>query len=114
MAALSSTNGTGQGAFTITEITLGSSDTITYDATKKQFLHLRNPTGSTVTPVIDGDGSTTASIDGIGSVDLTGGYPIAIPAGATKGVVLSTVRNFCLGVVAIKSGTGVVASLTNL
>lgn len=116
MAALTSTTGAGVvGVFTVTELTLGSSDTITYNASYKQLLIVRNPTGGAISPIIDGADGMSVVVDGIGSVSVGSGYAMgSIAAGACKAVVLQTVREFCRGVVTVTGASGGVASLVNL
>lgn len=111
MAAIASIAVSKTGPFTSTGTTLGSDDTITYDAKKKQLLVLTNPTGSTVTPTIDGAAGTSVIAPGVGSVSVSGGLAIAVPAGQSRAVVLSVISAYCQGVVHITGGTGVVAQL---
>ena len=113
MATIVATNIKSSGVITVTETTLdGTLDTFTYKDTVVQTLIFNNPTASPITPVIDGAGSTTVSVDGIGSVDVSGGYSLgAIAAGATKAINTKSIREFLAGTIAINSGTGLVATL---
>lgn len=113
MAAL--TNSTAvAGAFTPTENTLTSSDTLTFDQTKKQLLLLRNPTGGSLTATIDGDGGTTVAVDGLGAVSVASGLGIAVPAGETRAVVLSSIRHYLSGTVTVTGASGMKAIIINL
>lgn len=114
MAAIASINGTQKGAFAAALTTLSASDTITYRASQKQLLVLRNPTGGSLTLTIDGDGGTTVSVDGIGSVSVASGYQIAVPAGESRAVVLSTIRHYLKGTVTLSGAAGLVAQLFDL
>lgn len=114
MAAITPTTATGVGAFSVTEVTLTSSDTLTFNTSQKQLLVLRNDTAGSLTATIDGDGGTTVSVDGLGAVSVASGLAIAVPAGEKKAVVLNTIRHYLQGVVAVTGGTGLKAQLFNL
>jgi hypothetical protein len=111
MAAIASIAVSKTAPFTATGTTLGSDDTITFSPSKRQLLVLTNPTGSTVTATIDGDGGTTVNAPGIGPVTVSGGLAIPVAAGVSKAVVLSAISAYCKGVVHITGGTGIVAQL---
>lgn len=114
MATVTSTSMTGTGQRTVTEVTLdGSSDTFSYSSGSRQILILRNPTGSPISPVIDGDGASAAlPVSGVGTIDLTSGYAVgSIAAGAVKAIPLDTIKNYLSGTIAINSGSGLVAVL---
>lgn len=114
MAAIASINAKQVGAFVAALSTLTSDDTITFDAKKKQLLVLRNPTGSTVTVTVDGAAGTTVNAPGLGAVSVSGGYAIALTAGQSKAVVLSTISAYCQGVVHLTGGADVIAQLFDL
>lgn len=114
MAAITPTNGAQVGAFSVTETTLTSSDTLTFAPAQKQLLVLRNDTGGSLTATIDGDAGTTVAVDGLGSVSVASGLAIAVPAGQIRAVVLSTIRHYLAGNVAVTGGTGLKAQLHNL
>lgn len=114
MALITAIDATQQGAFVATETTLTADDTIPYDAKKRQLLELRNPTGGSLTVTIDGDGGTTLAVPGLGApVSVTGGYSIAVPAGQSRAVVMSTVAAYCKGVVHLLGAAGLAAKLLN-
>lgn len=102
------------GSFAAALTTLGSSDTITFNAKKKQLLVLRNPTGGSLTLKIDGDGGTTVAVNGIGAVSVSGGYDIVVGAGLSVAVILSTIKHYCQGVVTLTGASGMVAQLFDL
>lgn len=114
MAAIASIDATQQGPFAAALATLSADDTIVFTSRKKQLLVLRNPTGGTLTATVDGDGGTTVSAAGLGSVDVSGGKAIAVGAGLSVAVVLSTISAYCQGVVHITGGAGLVAQLFDL
>jgi len=114
MAAISSIDATVAGAFTAPITTLSASDTITFDARRKQLLVFRNTTGGSLTATIDGADGTTVTVPGIGSVSVAAGLAIAVPAGESRAVVLSTIREYCRGVVTISGASTLTAQLFNL
>lgn len=113
MATIVATNVSGAGTVSVTETTLtGTLDTFTYREGVKQTLVLRNATAGALTPVIDGAGTTTISIDGVGTIDLSAGYSVgSIVAGAVKSIRTESIGKYCVGVIAITGGTGLVATL---
>lgn len=114
MAAISSIDASQAGAFAAAITTLSASDTITFDPTKKQLLVLTNTTGGALTATIDGADGTTVAVEGIGNVSVASGLAIAVPAGESRAVVLSTIRYYCQGVVAITGASTLKAQLFNL
>lgn len=100
------------GEFTVTETTLSASDVLVYNAGTNQRLTLRNPTGGSLTAVIDGSGSTTITPNGYGqTLDVSTGYSIAVPAGQMKCVNLDKISAFLQGTVAVTGAAGLVASI---
>lgn len=114
MAAIASINAAQSGTFVSAVTVLTTSDTITFDPTKKQLLVLRNTTGGSLTLKIDGDGGTTVNVDGLGAVSVSAGYDIVVPASESRSVVLSTIRHYCQGVVTLSGASGLTAQLFNL
>ena len=114
MAAITSPTATVIGSFSCHEQTLSSSDTITIDAGKKQLLVCRNATGGSLTLNLDGDGGTTGTVPGLGSVSVSGGYDITIPATESRAVVLSTISHYTQGVVTLSGASGCKIQIFNL
>ena len=114
MAAIISIDATQQGGFVATPATLSADDTITFSAAKKQLMYLHNPTGGPLTATIDGDAGTTVNCPGVGPVTVSAGYAVALTAGLTKAVVLSTVSAYCQSVVHLTGGAGIEATLFDL
>lgn len=114
MAAISAITVTEAGSFTAPITTLSADDTITFDGRKKQLLVLRNTTGGSLTATIDGDGGTTVTKPGLGTVTVSGGYAIAVPAGESRAVVLSSISDYCQGVVHITGAANLTAQLFNI
>lgn len=112
MATIALTTKPTAGQATLTETTLdGSSDTFTYVGGKGRVLILRNPTGSPISPTIDGDGGTTVSTSNLGTVTVSGGYAVgSIAAGAAVLINLDSISAYLSGTIAITSGSGLVAS----
>lgn len=113
MPAIAATSLQGVGVRTKTRTTLtGSGDTFTYRPGRGDFLVLHNPTGSAISPVIDGDGGTTADIQGLGTVSVAGGYAVgSIAAGAEVLIPLDSIAQYLKGNIAITSGSGLVGSV---
>lgn len=114
MAAITAINANQVGAFVAAISTLSADDTITIDAGKKQLLVLTNTTGGALTCTIDGDGGTSVSVPGLGTVSVAAGLAIAVPAGESRAVVLSTIRHYCQGVVHLLGAATLKAQLFNL
>lgn len=87
-------------AVTLTELT--GADTL--DSTQGT-LWLSNQSGSPVTINIDGDGGTYVTCAGVGVVDVSGGYDIAVADGEIVPVSLATISQFLQGTVAVTGGT---------
>ena len=114
MPAITATKLNAAGAIAVTETTLDGSDTFVF-ANKTAILTLRNATGGSLTPVIDGDGGTTVTIAGVGVIDVSAGYSLgAIAAGDVITIVLNSVNEYLKGTISINSGTGLVATLYEL
>jgi hypothetical protein len=114
MAAITSIEANQIGAFTAGETILSASDTINFNASRKQLLVLRNPTGGSLTATIDGADGTTVNVAGVGAVSVAAGYGVTVAAGTTKAVVLGSVSAYCQGVVSITGAAGMAATLFNL
>ena len=114
MATITATDANQAGAIGGVETTLtGTLDTFTYRAGVKQTLILRNPTAGALTPVIDGDGSTTVSVSGVGSIDVSTGFSVgSIAIDAVKLIRTESISAYLSGTIAITGGTGLVAILT--
>ena len=114
MAAIANINANVEGAFAAVISTLTASDTITYDRTKKQLAVFRNPTGGSLTVTIDGADGTTVPVSGVGNVSVASGLAIAVPAGESRAVVLSTIRHYLSGVVTMTGASGMTLQIFNL
>ena len=112
MATIAATSMTGSGARELTETTMTSSDTFTYNSGKDATLILRNATGGALTPNFDGDGGTTKAVAGIGSVDVSSGLTLgSIAAGEVWAIPLDTISAYLQGTITVTGGTGIVAVL---
>lgn len=113
MATITSTSVTGSGVKTIVETLLtGTLDTFTFRKGVNQTLIFRNSTAGALSPIIDGAGTSTVSIAGIGTIDLSAGYAVgSIPAGAVRAVSTESISSYLDGTIAITGGTGLTATL---
>jgi len=113
MATIVATSISGSGAIAVTQTTLtGTADTFTYRQGVTQTLIFTNPTAGALTPVIDGASSTSVSVEGIGAIDVSGGFSMgSIAAGASKTIRTETISAYLSGTIAITGGTGLVAVL---
>lgn len=112
MATITPTDisGSGSSAVTVTTLT-GTDDTFTYVA--GSILILRNNTAGALTPVIDGDGASTVGVQGVGNVDISGGYDGigSMADGSEVAIPLDSIRRYLAGTIAITGGTGLEAVL---
>lgn len=116
MPVITPTDISGTGTVALTETTLdGATDTLVFNAAKLQILVFDNPTGGSLTPVIDGTTSTSVPCDGVGDVDVSAGFSVgSIGIGDSVSIKLGTIRSFLSGTVNITGGTGLVATLMEL
>lgn len=114
MAAIASINAAQPGAFAAAISTLSASDTITIDPGKKQLIVFTNTTGGALTATIDGDGSTTANFPGAPGINVSNGYAVAVAAGLSMALVLSTISAYTKGVVSITGASGLKVQVFNL
>ncbi len=114
MAAIASINAAQSGAFPAAITTLTASDTIPFNPGKKQLMVFRNTTGGSLTVTIDGAAGTTVQAPGVGSVNVAAGLAIPVAAGASVGVVLSTISAYCQGVVTLTGASGLTCQLFDL
>lgn len=112
MAEITATSMTGTGERDITITTLGASDTFVYNASRDPVLILNNVTAGALTPNIDGDGQTSVSVSGIGSVDVSGGLTLAsVAAGDYVAIPLKTIREYLTGTITVTGGDGIEAAI---
>lgn len=112
MAAVTATSMGGTGARVVSRLTLGASDTMTYNASRNPILILDNVTAGALTPNIDGAAGTTVPVKGVGSVSVASGLTLAsIGAGACVAIPLDSISGYLQGVITITGGTGIKASL---
>ena len=112
MATIAKTNVSGSGDITVSETTLGASDTFVFVRGKTKYLYLNNETAGALTVNIDGDGAVSQPVSGVGAVDLTSGFNVGpIAAGVVKVVILESRASYLAGTIAVTGGTGIVASI---
>jgi len=114
MATIAPTLMSGSGQRTLAETNLTTFNSFVYRPGTGQILILRNATGGTLTPLIDGDGGTTVPVQGIGNVSVAGGYSVgAVAAGVTKAIPLDTISAYLQGVINVTGCSGMAANLLN-
>ncbi len=112
MAAITATSMGGSGSRVVSRLTLGSSDTMTYNASRNPILILDNVTGGALTPNIDGAGGTTVPVKGVGDVSVSTGYTTpSIASGACVAIPLASISAYLQGVITITGGSGIKASI---
>lgn len=112
MAVITSTafSKSSNGPVTIARTVLSASDTLVY--VQGSTLELFNTTASPVVVTIDGSGSTTISPVGYGgTIDVSAGKAITVPASSTVYVNLDSISAFLAGTVAVTGGVGVTAHI---
>lgn len=101
-------------AVNATRTSLTASDTLTFVKGAGQLLVLFNTTGSPVVVTLDGSVNSfpiPASLGLGGSVDVSAGKTVTVPASGTTIVPLDKYAAYLQGTVAITGGTGVTAHL---
>lgn len=117
MAVIAQTDFRGTaGATTIARTVLTASDTLVWNGDgTRQILELYNTTASPVIVTIDGSLSTNITPDGYGgTIDVSAGKAITVPASSTVSVELGKISAFLQGTVAVTGGVGVTAHLYTL
>lgn len=110
MPAITATAMGAAGAQTVTETTLDGTDTFTWSSSDgSAVLIFQNDSGGALTPVLVGDGATSATITGVPDpVTLTGGYSMgSIADGASSAIRLKTAEKYLVGNLSITGATGI-------
>jgi hypothetical protein len=114
MATITPTSMQGSGSRAVTETTMTSSDTFTYVPMTGQILIIRNTSGGSITPVIDGADGVSTPFAGVGSVALQSGYFFAaMGAGVVRAVNLDDIFEYLQGTIAVTGCSGATATLLN-
>lgn len=113
MAAIAQTSATSvEEPVNITRTVLSASDTLTYNQSTGQTLFLFNTTASPVTVTLTGSGATTMRPKGYGgTVSLTGGKAVIVPASGSTMVDLDDISAYLVGNITVTGGVGVTAHL---
>ena len=114
MAAIISIDGTQNGQYVATGVTLTASDTIALNPNANQFLVLTNTTAGALTATLVGSAATSQVVPGFGPVSLAAGYAIAVPANTAKAIKLKDIALYLQGNVSITGGTGLNAKMFDL
>lgn len=94
-----------QGDFVLVRTELTGNDTLVYNPSAVQTLYIRNGSNAPAPIVIDGSLVSTTSLPGQGRpIDNSAGFPMSVEPGVTRGVVLSSIRNFLVGEVTVTGG----------
>lgn len=93
------------GDFVVVRTELTGNDTLTYNPAVVQTLFIRNGSVAPAPIVIEGSLVTTALLPGQGRpVDNSAGFPMSIEPDVTRGVTLSSIRNFLAGTITVTGG----------
>lgn len=93
------------GDFVLVRTELTGTDSLVYNPAAVQTLFIRNDSAAPAAIVIDGSEVTTATLPGQGRpIDNSAGFPMTVEPGVTRGVTLSSIRNFLTGNVAVTGG----------
>lgn len=112
MSVITATNAQGPGQHTISETTLGASDTLVFNPDKNPLLILNNGTAGALTPLIVGADSGTIGVPGFGNVDASVGELLSsVGIGDVVVIALNTISTKIQGVVTITGGDAMVAQL---
>lgn len=93
------------GDFVVVRVEMTGNDTLVYNPAVVQTLFIRNASNAPAPIVIDGSLVTSTLLPGQGRpVDNSAGFPMSIEPGVTRGVTLSSIRNFLAGDVKVTGG----------
>jgi uncharacterized membrane protein YoaK (UPF0700 family) len=95
---------------------MASGDTITFTRGTGQWLHLRNITGGSLSPVITGSAASSSfGVDGLKPVDTSTGFAVgAIAAAATRAIYLDDIWPYLQGTISITANVGMEAYVVGL
>ena len=102
------------GPFAVASTTLTGTDTLAYTAGASMALTLTNTTGSSISIKLLGNAASTVNgpIGYGGTLTLTDGYTVAVPANSSQHLVLDNVSLFLAGTsVAVTGTVGCTATL---
>ncbi|MNJ16343.1 hypothetical protein D3C77_106040 [compost metagenome] len=87
------------GASAVAPVTVGLSNTLTYNPSAKQVLFVRNGSLASITVTLDGsDAPASVKVPGTGSTfDVTPGAVVNVAAGATMQIPLANFRAYLVG-----------------
>lgn len=106
------------GASVVAPVAVGLSNTLTYNASTKQVLFVRNGSGASITLTLDGaEAPASVKVPGTGSTfDSSPGASIVVAAGATVQIPLGNFRAYLVGAVTlgVSLATDVTAWITEV
>lgn len=93
------------GDFAVVRVELTGTDSLIYNPAVVQTLYIRNGSVAPAPIVIDGSLVTNTSLPGQGRpIDNSAGFAMTIEPDVTRGVTLSSIRNFLAGDVSVTGG----------
>ncbi|MNQ15158.1 hypothetical protein D3C85_281230 [compost metagenome] len=93
------------GSFVVSPTLTTGADTFVYKQSAKQVLFIKNDSASPAAIVVDGADGTTIDPGVIGAtINVAPGYTITVPAGQIHCVLLSKIRAFLNGTIAVTGG----------
>lgn len=112
MADITKTSVTGSGQQAVTVTTLGASDTLIFKKGVNATLVLNNVTAGALTPLIVGADATTQPCEGIGNIDVSGGFQLtSVGVGLTVAIPLDSIAAYLKGVITVTGGDAMEAQL---
>ncbi len=114
MATITPTSMQGSGSRAVTETTMTASDTFTYVPNTGQILIIRNTSGGSITPNIDGADGAATPYPGVPSVVINSGFfSSSQAAGVTRVIMLDSIFAYLQGVINVTGCSGATAILLN-
>lgn len=112
MAEIAKTSVTGSGELTVTITTLGASDTLVFKKGVNATLVLNNVSGGALTPLLVGADATTQPCEGVGNVDVSGGFQLAsVGVGVTVAIPLDSISGYLKGTITVTGADAIEAQL---
>ena len=95
MAAITTQALAQDGAFALTFATLSASDTIKFS--QNSYILFYNSTAGSLTAVVKGSSAVSTTVDGVGSVSLSAGVSVVVPAGEFRILNVNSRDKFMAG-----------------
>lgn len=112
MAEITKTSVTGSGEQAVNVTVLGASDTLEFKKGVNATLVLNNVSGGALTPLITGADATTFPANGLGNVDVSGGFQLgSIGVGDTVALPLDSISGYLKGIITVTGGDAIEAQI---